>query len=280
MEGTTDDANPVRIEVKRDGIARLILDRPASFNSLTTELIEAFDAVLNEVSSTGIRVLVVTGTGKAFCGGAHVKYFTDPSSPFASDAMAIRDDYVRPIIRLFRKLQLSPFVTIAEINGVAFGGGCELALACDFRLMAESARIGLTEVRLGAIAGAGGVQSLARLVGRARALEIVLLGEQMTAAEAHAAGLVNSVHPDAELADASMRLARRLLRCSPVSIAESKRAIYRSEGLDIDAAMEVGLDAVAVAAGAPEWREGMRAFVERRRPAFAAADDDTGTRRP
>jgi enoyl-CoA hydratase/carnithine racemase len=276
MTESMEEPGPVGLEIGSRGIAILTLDRPSQFNSLRQETLAAFEAALDRVDDAGIRVLIITGSGRAFCGGAYVKYFTDPSSPFFDDPTAVRDIYVRRIVRIFHRLQGGPFPTIAAINGFAFGGGFELAIACDFRLMAASASIGLTEVRLGAVAGAGGVTSLARLVGRARALEIVLLGEKMGSAEALAMGVVNSVHPDDRLMDAAGALALRLLRCSPVSIAQSKQAVYRSEGLDIDGAGEIGLDAVAVAAGTGDWREGMTSFVERRRPAFDAADGPAG----
>jgi enoyl-CoA hydratase/carnithine racemase len=270
MSGSADDGHFVRLDLRNDGIALLVLDQPVLMNSLTQPLVAAFDAAIDKVTAAKARALIVTGAGKAFCGGAHIKYFTEPSSPFFDNPLAIRDGYVRPILRLFRRLQIAPFATIAAINGFALGGGCELALACDFRLMADSARIGLTEVRLGALPGAGGVQSLARLVGRARALEIILLGEPMSAAEALAAGLVNSVHGNDDLAEAAMAVARRLLRCSPIAIAQAKQGVYRCEGVDIDGANEIGLDLVAAAASGADWREGMTAFVERRRPSFDA----------
>jgi enoyl-CoA hydratase/carnithine racemase len=210
----------------------------------------------------------MTGSGRSFCGGAHVKYFTDPASPFHRNPRAIRDDYVRPIVRLFGRLRDAPFVTVAVVNGFALGGGCELALSCDFRMMAEEARIGLPEVRLGALPGGGGVQMLARVLGRPRALEVALLGEQLSAAEAKAVGLVGAVHPAAQLEEAALAFARRFLLCSAISIAEAKRALYRCETATAEEADRIALDAVAAAAAGPEWWEGMAAFVEKRPAGF------------
>lgn len=197
-----------------------------------------------------------------------MKYFTEESSPLYRNPRAIRDDYVAPIIQAFRTIRDAPFVSIAAINGFALGGGCELALNCDFRLMADSARIGLTETKLGALAGAGGVQMLARIVGRAKALEIALFGDQLTADIALAHGLVTAVHPQTALEGATLAFAGRLLACSPISVAETKRALYRCETAGAEEADRIALDAVAAAAAGAEWWEGMAAFTQKRRPSF------------
>lgn len=270
MVSEAEASPPVATDWPLPGVARLTLNQGQSFNTLTFEMIAALDEALDEISRQGARVVIVTGIGRAFCGGAHVTYFTDQNGPLYKNPRAIRDDYVRPIVEMFRKLRDRPFVSIAAVNGHALGGGCELALSCDFRLIVETARIGLTEVRLGALAGAGGVQMLGRLVGRAKALEILLLGDQWTAKEAHAVGLVNAVCPPEELADAAISLARRLLLCSPVSIADTKRALDRCASVSMEAADEIALDAVATAAAGAEWWEGMAAFTEKRSALFAA----------
>ena len=264
------DAAPLRLTWPLPGVALMTLSAPATLNTLTDELIAAFQGAVDEATAAHARVVIITGSGRAFCGGAHVKYFTDPSSPYCDDPMALRDVYVAPIIRMFRALQQAPFATIAAINGFAFGGGCELALACDFRLMASDARIGLTEVRLGAIAAAGGIQVLSQIVGRAKALEIGLLGDQWPAAEALRIGLVNAVHDASELQAAALALAQRLLLCSPISVALTKRGIYRAETMDAAEADEMGLDTVTIASAGPDWKEGMTAFREKRAPDFAA----------
>ncbi len=259
---------PLTIDWPLDGVARITLSNPQGHNTLTNEALALFDELVAQAAGKRARVVIITGSGKAFCGGAHVKYFSDPASPLYRNARAIRDDYVRPIVRSFGRLQREPFVTIAAINGYALGGGCELALACDFRLIADTARIGLPEVRLGALAGAAGVQSLAHIVGRAKALEIALLGDQWSAQDARQAGLVTAVHPADALADAAVDFARRFLANSPISVAETKRALYRCETASAEEADEIALDAVAAAAAGPEWWEGMGAFVEKRRASF------------
>jgi enoyl-CoA hydratase/carnithine racemase len=263
---------PAELDWPAAGIARIRLTRASSHNTLTTELLDTLNRLLDEAEGGKARALVVTGSGKTFCGGAHIKYFTDTGSPLYRDARAIRDDYVLPIVRTFRRLREAPFVTVAAINGYALGGGCELALSCDFRIMADHTRIGLTETRLGALAGAGGVQSLAHVLGRAKALEVALLGEQLSAADAKAVGLVNAVHPADKLAEAVTAFARRFLACSPISVAETKRALYRCETAGAEEADRIALDAVTAAASGTEWWEGMLAFTEKRPAGFRMED--------
>ncbi len=263
------DTNPpARLDWPIEAVARITLTRGDQHNTLTTDLLAEFERLLQAASVEGARALLVTGSGKSFCGGAHIRYFTDADSPLHRNPRAIRHDYVQSILRVLGKLRHAPFATIAVINGFALGGGCELALSCDFRLMAEGTRIGLPEVGLGAVPGGGGVQMLARLVGRSRALEIALLGEQLSASEAKAAGLVGAVHPPAQLEEAAITIARRILVCSPISIAETKRALYRCETATAEEADRIALDAVAAAAAGSEWWEGMAAFVEKRPASF------------
>jgi enoyl-CoA hydratase/carnithine racemase len=257
-------------------VAKITLDRGSEFNTLTYEMLASLGAAIDEAAEAGARVAIVTGSGKAFCGGAHVRYFTEPDARLKENPRALRDDYVRPIINVFAKLHQKSFVSIAAINGFALGGGCELALACDFRLMSTSARIGLTEVRLGALAAAGGVQVLSKIVGRARALEIALLGDQWSAEDAARIGLVNAAYAPEALDEAALTLARRLLMCSPVSVAETRRAIYRCETANAGEADEIALGAMTAAASAKEWWEGMAAFTQKRTPDFALGGKTDG----
>lgn len=254
-------------------VARITLNRGPELNTMTYGMLESLDAAIDQAAKESARVLILTGAGKAFCCGAHIKYFTDSSSPLYGDPMKIRDQYVRLIIRVLRKLQDMPFATIAAINGHALGGGCELAISCDFRLMSSQARIGLTEARLGAVAAAGGIQFLSRIVGRAKALEIILLGDQLSSDEALSSGLVTAVHEPEEFDEAVLAFARRLLLCSPISVAEAKRAIYRCENAGVKEADDIALDVIAIASGGPDWREGMSAFTERRVPKYVKMEN-------
>ena len=274
------ERGPIVADDPLPGVRRLTLDRGEELNTLTFEMNAALDEALEQARNDKARVVILTGSGRAFCSGAHVKYFTDTSSPIYRNAEAIVEDYVRPLVATFRKLQDMPFVTIAAINGFALGGGCELALSCDLRIMTRGARIGLPESRLGAVPGAGGIQLLAKIIGRAKAIEAIMLGDQYSADEALQLGLVSAVHDAADLADQTMVLAKRLLLCSPATIALSKKALYRSETANPAEADEIALDAVRMGAAGAEWAEGMEAFAERRRPAFAEhGHSDRDTRR-
>jgi len=269
MEKQHGSESATRLDWPLPQVARITLARGAELNTLTFGMIESLDAAIEEAKVGQARVVILTGEGRAFCSGAHITYFTDPASDLLDDPGGVRDRYVKGIVIAFRKLQDAPFATIAAINGFAFGGGCELALSCDFRLMAWKARMGLTEARLGAVPGAGGLQLLAKIVGRARAMQVILLAEQWTADQALAAGLATAAYDAEELPEAALALARRLLLCSPIAIAAAKAAIHACETATPDVADEIALEAVRHVAAGADWKEGMAAFREKRPPAFA-----------
>jgi enoyl-CoA hydratase/carnithine racemase len=193
-------------------IALATMTREREMNTLSLELLEELDAAMTASVAGGARALVITGQGRAFCAGAHLRYFTEGDDRIGRGSFALRDRYLQPIATLFDRIETLPIPVIAAINGFALGGGCEMSLACDFRLMADNTKIGVPEVRIGALAGAGGVQKLHRLVGRGKAMEWVLLGSHVTPQEALTHGLLSSVHSAAELMPAAMELARRF-RC-------------------------------------------------------------------
>jgi enoyl-CoA hydratase/carnithine racemase len=248
-------------------IARVRFTRPDQMNTLSFAFITELDRAIDCATSGRARVLILTGEGRAFCAGAEITYFIGPDSPLGSP-LAIRDQYVLPITRLFDRLEDSPFVTIAAINGHALGGGMEMALACDLRLIATSARLGLPEVTRGALPAAGGAQKLHRLVGRGKALELILLGRQITAAEADRLGLACAVVPPDELQLAALTLGKEACKGSRIAVAQAKAVIYRSGDVDARSARDFGLQALAVLAATPDWAEGMAAFVGKREPRF------------
>lgn len=266
MEGFVGEA--LNLTWPEPGLAWVTLTRAKEMNTLTFALIAELGAALDMAQAAAARVLIITGSGRAFCCGAHLPYFVDARSPLPQDPQLIRDRYVGPIARLFDRLQAMPFPTIAALNGFALGGGGELALSCDLRLMAQGARIGLPEVHVGALPGAGGVQKLARLVGRGRALDLILTGRHLPAQEALDWGLATRVVADAALEAGTRDLATALMRGGPLALAQAKASLYKSEGVDLHTAREIGLDAVQIVSGSPEWREGMTAFVEKRPPRF------------
>jgi enoyl-CoA hydratase/carnithine racemase len=249
-------------------IALVTMTREREMNTLSLELLHELDEALTAAVAGGARALIITGQGRAFCAGAHLRYFTETDARIGADSFALRDRYVQPIAVLFDRIETLPIPVIAAINGFALGGGCEMSLACDFRLMADHAKIGVPEVRIGALPGAGGVQKLHRLVGRGKALEWILLGSHVSAAEALAHGLITSVHPAADLMPAAMELAGRFRLLGPRAVAQSKMAVRMCGDADLATARNIGLEALAMLIGAPEWQEGMTAFMEKREPRF------------
>jgi enoyl-CoA hydratase/carnithine racemase len=249
-------------------IALATMTREREMNTLSLELIEELDAALTASVDGGARALIITGQGRAFCAGAHLRYFTNEDERVGSGSFALRDRYLQPIATLFDRIETLPIPVIAAINGFALGGGCEMSLACDFRLMAENTRIGVPEVRIGALAGAGGVQKLYRLVGRGKAMEWILLGSHVTAQEALAHGLLTSMHNPEELIPAAMELARRFRLLGARAVAQSKMAVRMCGDADLSSARNIGLEALAMLIGGAEWQEGMTAFMEKRPPNF------------
>jgi enoyl-CoA hydratase/carnithine racemase len=249
-------------------IALATMVREREMNTLSLELLDELGAALEASVSGGARALIVTGQGRAFCAGAHLRYFTQPDPRIGEGGFALRDNYLRRIAELFDRIETLPIPVIAAINGFALGGGCELSLACDLRVMADNTKIGVPETRIGALAGAGGVQKLHRFVGRGKALEWVMLGSHVTAQEALQHGLVTSVHAPADLLAAAMELAVRFRTLGPRAVAQSKAAVRLCGDADLTTARNIGLEALAMLIDGPEWQEGMQAFMEKRPPRF------------
>ena len=258
----------VRLSWPRKQVALATLTRAKAMNTLSLALIKELGKALDIAARQGARAFIITGTGRAFCCGAHLDYFTDPKSPIGQRPMDVRDNYLAPIAALFDRFEAVPFPVIAAVNGFALGGGCELAISADFRIMAKSAIIGVPEVKLGAIPGAGGVQKLARHVGRAKALEWILLGTHVTADEADRCGLLDAVTAPHELLPAALALAERIKALSPQAIAQAKASVLLSENTDLKSAQQFGLEALTLLIGGADWQEGMAAFHAKRPPKF------------
>ncbi len=254
----------LRLEID-GGVATLTLNRPQAMNAITQrmkdELAHALDALENDA---GVRVLLVTGAGeKAFCAGADVKE-RSASDPSPAEFHA-RQQLTH---RLFTRIEQFARPVIAALNGVAFGGGAEIALCADLRIAADTARIGLTEVDLGVIPAGGGTQRLPRLVGAAKAKELIYTAARLDAHEALAIGLVNRVVPAAQLREASLALARTLAAKPPLALRFAKQAIDAGMQADTRTAMEFELYAASILFATDDRKEGMRAFVEKRAPRF------------
>lgn len=247
----------------QNGIARLTINRPEKLNALDRLTMHEIDrAVTAAGEDASAGVLIVTGMGeKAFVAGADIGELAS-QSPVEGAAFARRGQEV------LNRLERLGKPSIAAINGYALGGGLELAMACTLRLAADTAKLGQPEVALGIIPGYGGTQRLSRLVGPGRALEILLTGEPIDAREAQRIGLVNRVVPAAELLASAEALARTLLGRGPVALRFVLQAVH--EGLQMGLAEGLSTEAVlfGLSCATEDMREGTRAFVEKRRPAF------------
>jgi enoyl-CoA hydratase/carnithine racemase len=262
------EGQAVKLDWVERGIAVATMTRADAMNTLSLELIAELEQVVAITRQERARALILTGSGRAFCCGAHLKYFSEPDPPIGTTPEEIRDRYLWRIASLFDSFEELPFPTIAAVNGYALGGGFEMALSSDFRIMSASARVGLPEVRIGATPGAGGVQKLHRFVGRAKSLEWILLGKHLSAEDVMPHGLLYAVvEPDA-LMDAALDLARALKRLSPNAIAQAKTSIYIAGDADSRSARRAGLEALTTLIHGRDWHEGMAAFFEKRDPRF------------
>ena len=244
------------------GTALLTFDRPEALNAVNDTVLDDLEAALARLESdTEGRAVVLTGAGRAFVGGGDIAHMA-ALTPDEGERFVYRGQ------RLLRRLDRLPLVTIAAINGFAFGGGLEIALACDLRLAAESAELGLPEVSVGLIPGWGGTQRLVRLVGRGIAKDLVLTGRRLSAPEALALGLVNRVSPAAGLLDACREIAAAVGQNSFLAVRQAKKAIDEGADLSLDQGLVVEAEAWLVNFCSADRVEGLRAFVEKRRPAY------------
>ena len=252
-----DQRETVLLETRGD-IAIAWLNRPPA-NPLSPQALRDLIDVWETVEGK-VRVLVIASSNIfTFSAGADIKEFTK-MTPDAEGAEMLAAAH-----RLMRGMEQSATVTIAAVNSIAFGGGCELAMACDFRIAAESATFGQPEVNLGIIPGFGGTQRLPRLVGEPKAREMNLTGEPIDAYEAHRLGLANQVVPDHELLDTTLSWARKLAQQAPIAIGEIKK---RSAQADIDEGLRGEAEGFGHAFGSEDAREGISAFLQKRRPDF------------
>jgi 2-(1,2-epoxy-1,2-dihydrophenyl)acetyl-CoA isomerase len=252
----------LRYEVA-DAIATITLDRPEALNALTipmkTELLGAFGVVARD---RGVRAVVLTGAGRAFCAGQDLKERLKPDA--APLEVEVRERF-NPIIAAMRRLD-RPIV--GAINGVAAGAGASLAFACDIRVAAEGASFVLAFGRIGLVPDSGATWFLPRLVGPAKAAELALLGDSLSAADAERFGLVARVVPPAALADEARGIAARLAGLAPQALAQTKRALQRSWSVDLETALEEEAYRQGVVGTTADHAEGLAAFLEKRPPRF------------
>jgi enoyl-CoA hydratase len=248
-----------------DRIGTLTINRPDKLNALNArtieELSDAIDALGRDANVGGI---VLTGAGRAFVAGADIAELQDHGA-ISARALALRGQDV------FRRFETSAKPTIAAVNGFALGGGCELAMACHIRIASDAAKFGQPEVKLGLVPGYGGTQRLPRLVGKGRALQLLMTGEMIDAAEAFRIGLVNRVVPGAELLPAATAMLRQILANGPLAVAHCIELV--NHGLDITLGEALAAEATAfgLLAASQDKREGTSAFLEKRAPSFTGA---------
>lgn len=246
----------------KDGIGVITLNSPKNLNAMDGDFLKEINAAfeLYENDDT-VDVIVITGTGRAFVAGADIKYMST-LTPDEAKAFAGFSD------RMMRHIELMDKVVIAAVNGMAFGGGCELSLCCDLRYASNKAVFGLPEVTLGVIPGSCGTQRMPRAIGMAMAKELIFTGRNVKADEAKAIGLVNAVFDDETLMDEVMKIARRIQGNSLNGIKKAKESINRGMQMDMDSAMANELNLFALCFAHPDQKEGMNAFVEKRKAEF------------
>jgi len=246
-----------------DGIARITVNRPDKLNALNAIVIaELGDAVTRIETDSAVRGVILTGAGpKAFVAGADIGELTDQGAT-GGRARALTGQQV------FRRLERCGKPVIAAINGFALGGGCELAMACHLRVASENAKFGQPEVKLGIAPGYGGTVRLPRLIGKGRALELLLTGEMIDAQEALRLGLVNRVVPADRLLSDSETLLRTILANGPLAIRACLEAVDNGLEMTVDQALLLEANYFGLLSATEDMREGTRAFVEKRKPSF------------
>jgi enoyl-CoA hydratase/carnithine racemase len=239
------------------------LNRPERMNALDRPTLAAGAKLIKDLNyDKEVRVVILTGAGhRAFCAGADLK---------EREGMTMSDvrQYIRTIRDTFTDIENLPIPVICAINGIALGGGLELALACDIRVASPNAKMGLTECTLGIIPGGGGTQRLPRLIGRGKAKEMLFLGLKVSAEEALDIGLINRIAPEGKLLDTAIEIAERIVDNSPIAIQQAKIAVNRGIEVDIAEGLVIESEAYEVCIPTQDRLEALAAFKEKRKPVF------------
>jgi len=252
------------LQYREDGaVAIILLNRPQKKNSFNAQMRQEMERLLREVAeNSSIRAVILTGGEEIFCAGADISEMTGTANAESSYKHA------REFQILFDQVESLPQPVIAAVSGWALGGGCELALACDFRVASDSARFGLPEIKIGAFPGGGGTQRLSRLIGVAKAKEMILTGDPISAQEALGAGLVMKVASKAKLMDEANELAAKLAALPRIALQASKMLINRSQEVDLASGLELEARTFGAIAHTHDLAEGTKAFLEKRKPNF------------
>lgn len=255
-------ADPLLTFDVSDRIATITLQRPEKLNALNDAVMDALAAAITDARERDdVGAVLLTGAGRAFVAGADISELVDQGAA-AGKVRAERGQ------RTFRLFETSPKPTLAAINGFALGGGCELAMACHIRIASESAKFGQPEVKLGIVPGFGGTQRLPRLVGKGRALQLLLSGETIDAQEAWRIGLVNRVVPAGELIAASRAMLASMIEHGPLALAHCIEAVDRGLDMPLDDAVALEAGYFGLLSATNDKAEGMHAFLQKRAPKF------------
>jgi len=249
---------------KNNRIGLITINRPKALNALNSEVYSELGHIIDEFSrDSEVRVVIITGSGeKAFVAGTDIIEMKEMSTPRARS-------FAREGGRTIDKIAALEKPVIAAINGFALGGGCELAMACDLRIASENSRFGQPEINLGIIPGSGGTQRLARLVGPAKAKELVFIGEMISAKEALEIGLVNKVVPASLIMDEARKMAEKMVGKGAVALAQAKSAINRGLNVDLATGLAYEIECFAHCFATEDQKEGFSAFLEKRKPKFS-----------
>lgn len=248
----------------KEHLCTITINRPEALNAINSTVMAELQACCDSIRNDGnVRAVIVTGAGpKAFVAGADIKELAQ-MTPAEAEQLALRGK------RLCDTIETLGVPFIAAVNGFALGGGCELACACTFRICSENAKFGQPEIKLGIMPGFGGTQRFPRLVGAGRALELLLTGDQIDAAEALRIGLVNRVVPQAELMATAEKLAAAISANAPVAARRIIESVHRGTAMTLEQGLLYEAHLFALCFTTEDQKEGTRAFVEKRKPAFA-----------
>jgi len=248
---------------KEGPIAILELHRPEKKNALNGDLRKEMEAVLAEIASdTSLKVLIITGGTETFCAGADITEIQEATSG------ELNYKHAREFQLLFDRIEALPQPVIAAVSGYALGGGCELTLACDLRIASDTARFGLPEIKIGAFPGGGGTQRLPRLIGSAKAKEMIFTGEPIGAVEALSLGIVTKVVPKDEFLGEAKKLAGKLACLPRLALEASKMLVNKGLEIDLASGLELEARTFGTLATSHDLQEGTLAFLEKRKPHF------------
>ena len=253
------DLTDVRLE-RHDAVGVLIIDRPEKRNALSPEVMQQLGSALDELErDPEIRCIVIAGSDEVFAAGADIGAMVQRSFQEVLEA---------PALAFWQRISACRTPLVAAVSGYALGGGCELALACDMIVASESAEFGQPEITLGIIPGGGGTQRIARVAGKQRAMEIVLTGRRINAAEAHSLGLVNVVAPRKQWLEQALELAEVVARRPPLAVRMAKQSVLAADEMPLNGGLAYERRLYELSMATEDRVEGMQAFLEKRRPQF------------